>query len=272
MKSMHNINGILRIFTIATVIMISCGTPKLALPGMDWTGEREMLDVKGRQGILINQRLSFGQYTTQKVDRSWTKGSSWSIGVARRTLEVPQATNIISLDHIKRKQTLRFAAESASGEYADVYAATQVRARELRVGEGNELAAFTIDLTRLFSKNSNNLYYVQIYLDGSRQPWQLVLDNEVSQWKAGQYIGYLYGPDNRYYQLKPVRQYEGKAGKSVQLMMGHIGFEIMDEGGTGLAAVSTMDRGQVYFSKAVGPKERFLLENLCAALLLQEQI
>jgi hypothetical protein len=113
---------------------------------------------------------------------------------------------------------------------------------------------------------------VQIYLDGSRQPWQLVLDNEVSQWQPGKYIGYLYGPNNRYYQLKPVRQYENNKGKAVQIVMGHIGFEITDEGGTGLAAVSTMDKGQVYLSKAISPKERFLIENLCAAILLQQQI
>jgi hypothetical protein len=162
--------------------IISCSTPKLGLTGTDWN-EKEMLEVQGRQGLLIKQRLSFGQYATQKVDRSWTKESSWSIGTARRTLNVPEATNIISLDHINRKQTLRFAAESASGAWADVYAATKVQTRELRIGEGNNPYDFTIDLTRIFSKNSNNLFYVQIYLDGNRQPWQLVLDNEVSQWK-----------------------------------------------------------------------------------------
>jgi hypothetical protein len=250
---------------------ISCSTPKIGLTGTDWE-QKEMLDVKGRQGLLINQRLSFGEYATQKVDRSWTKESSWSIGTARRTLNVPEATNIISFDHINRKQTLRFAAESPSGSFSDVYAATKVNARELRIGEGNDAGAFTIDITRLFSKSSNNLFYVQIYIDGSREPWQLVLDNEISQWKPGKYMGYLYGPNNRYYQLKPVRQYESRSGKQVQIAMGHLGFEIIDEGGTGLAAVSTIDKGQVYFSKAINKSERFLLENLCAALLLQEQI
>jgi hypothetical protein len=272
MKNSYLKSSLMVLLITTTTILFSCTTPKLALSGSDWTSDREILDVKGLQGILINQRLSFGQYSTEKVKRSWTKESSWSLGISRRTLEVPQGTNIISLDHINRKQTLRFAAESPSGEYADVYAATQVRAQELRVGEGNDAGAFTIDLTRLFNKNSNNLYYVQIYLDGNRQPWQLVLDNEVSQWQPGKYIGYLYGPNNRYYQLKPVRQYENNKGKAVQIVMGHIGFEITDEGGTGLAAVSTMDKGQVYLSKAISPKERFLIENLCAAILLQQQI
>ena len=272
MKNFSNIKIISVAGILSTFLFISCSSPELALKGDHWAGENEILSVKGRQGILINQRLSFGQYATHKVDRRWTKESSWSIGITRRTLQVPQATNVISYDHINRRQTLRFAAESPSGEYADVYAATKIKARELRIGEGNQVGAFTIDLSRLFNKNSNNLYYVQIYLDGDKQPWQLILDNENSQWQPGKYTGYLYGPDNRYYQLKPVRQYENKHGKAVQIAMGHLGFEITDEGGTGLAAVSPIDNGKVFFSKSVSPRERFLLENLCAAILLQEQI
>lgn len=271
MKKFNSFTIVIFIMAVMVAGIFSCSTPKIGLTGSGWE-QKEMLEVMGRQGLLINQRLSFGGYETQKVDRSWTKESAWSIGTARRRIYVPEATNIISFDHIKRKQTLRFAAESSSGSFSDVYAATKVNADELRIGEGNNPYDFTIDLTRLFSRNSNNLFYVQIYIDGNQQPWQLVLDNEMSQWKPDKYMGYLYGPNNRYYQLKPVRHVENKSGKPVQIAMGHLGFEIMDEGGTGLAAVSLMDKGQVYFSKEVGKGERFLLENLCAALLLQEQI
>ena len=272
MKNSYQKSALSIFVATSSAVILSCGTPKLALKGTDWEHGNEMHAVTGRQGILINQRLSFGQYATQKVNRSWTKESSWSIGVGKHTLEVPTATNVIAFDHITRKQTLRFAAESLSGEYADVYAASHVKARELRIGEENAPGGFVIDLTRLFSKSSNNLYYVQIYLNGNMQPWQLILDNEVSQWQPGKYVGYLYGPNNRYYELKPVRHLENKNGEAKQIAMGHIGFEVLDEGGTGLAAVSIMDKGQVYFSNAVSPKERFLLENLCAAILLQEQI
>lgn len=245
--------------------------PKVSLTAEIWKNQ-EVWDVRGRNGFKFKERLSFGQFTTYKVDRSWTKESSWSIGAGRRTLQVPQGTNIISYDHINRRQTLRFAAISPSGETADVYAATHVQSRELRVGEGNNLASFSIDLGILLNKNSNNLYYVQIYLDGDSQPWQLVLDNEQSQIKPGKYIGYLIGPKGNYYQLKPITHIEGKNGKSQKILLGSVGFEISDEDGTEIAAVSTLDNGKVYFSYGLRPQERFLMENLCAAILLQEQI
>lgn len=254
------------------VLLLSCSTPPLALQGVAWYDGHEMLEVKGRQGIWINQKLSFGAFTTNKVSRSWTKESSWSIGAAQKRLDVPTASNIISLNHINRKQTLRFASESASGQYADVFAATHVRAQELKIGEGNGWASFTIDISRLINKNSNNLYYVEIYMNGSKIPWHLVLDNETSQWQPDKYVGYLFGPNNYYYQLKPVQKYHNKQSKPVKLMLGNIGFEITNREGMGLAAINTLDKGSVYFSKLLAPQERFLLENLSAALLLQEHI
>lgn len=251
--------------------LISCTTPKPAITGDKGT-QMEEFEVKGRQGLLVNQRLSFGEYTTLKVDRSWTKTSSWSIGASQTDLTVPGPVNVISYDHINRKQTLRFAAQSSMGEVADVYAANRVKARELRIGEGNGPAAFTLDLSGLSGSRGNNLFYVQIYIAGSDQPWQLILDNEMAQEKAEKYSGYLYGPNNRYYQLRPLRHYQTKQGKKAKLIMGHIGFEILDEEGVSQAAVSTLDKGLVYLNNSASPKERFLLENLCAALLLQEHI
>jgi hypothetical protein len=245
--------------------------PKISLTSYIWH-EQEVLEVKGRQGFKFRERLSFGQFSTFKVDRSWTRGSTWTIGASRRPLNVPDATNIIAYDHITRKQTFRFAAESPSGETADIYAATKVQFNELRFGEGNGWNSFSLDMWILFLKNSNNLFYVQIYLDGSPQPWQLMLDNGKSQTKPGKYIGYLYGPNGVYYQLKPITYVEGKNGKSQKILLGSVGYEIMDADGISIAAVSTLDNGKVHFNKGLHPSERFLMENLCAAILLQEQI
>ena len=59
---------------------------KIALEGEEWVGVAEY-PVKGRQGILINQKLSFGEYHTLLVDRSWTKGSSMMVGLSIRTIK-----------------------------------------------------------------------------------------------------------------------------------------------------------------------------------------
>ncbi|HSK14164.1 MAG TPA: hypothetical protein VK907_13180 [Phnomibacter sp.] len=266
-----NITRALAAILCLAIIIASCRTTQLAFKDAAHM-YTEVYPVKGRQGLLINQRLSFGDYTTEKVDRSWTKGSTWTIGPARLPLIVPNATKAISYNHIQRKQTLRFAAVSSTGQVADVYAATHINGHELQIGDGKGLGSFSLDLVRLFNTNSSNLYYVQIYIDGSQEPWQLVLDNENSQMQAARYVGYLYGPNGRYYQLKPVQHLLGKNGEAQKILMGSVGFEILDEAGTGLAAVSAIDKGQVYMGKNMLPAERFLIENLCAALLLQQQI
>lgn len=268
-----NFAHVQKVFSVVAIFysIAAYAQPKISLTA-DLLREQEVLEVKGRQGFKFKERLSFGQFSTFRVDRSWTKGSTWTIGASRMDLNVPDATNIISYDQITRKQTFRFAAESPSGETADVYAATNVRYNELRFGEGNGWNSFSLDMGNLFRNSSNNLFYVQIYLDGSPKPWQLMLDNGKSQTKPGKYIGYLYGPNGVYYQLKPITHVEGKNGKSQKILFGSVGYEIMDADGISIAAVSTIDKGKVYFNKGLRPSERFLMENLCAAILLQEQI
>ncbi len=62
-------------------IFTACGSAKIALDNNEWSKSEEFA-VKGRQGIMINQKLSFGNYRTVSVKRSWTKGSSYFAGWA----------------------------------------------------------------------------------------------------------------------------------------------------------------------------------------------
>jgi hypothetical protein len=61
-----------RYITIILVLLSIAGfaqSMKLALTGEEWKDVSEYT-VKGRHGILINQKLSFGEYKTLLVDRS----------------------------------------------------------------------------------------------------------------------------------------------------------------------------------------------------------
>ena len=53
-------------------LLTSCSTAKMAVDNSQWNNTQE-LSVKGRQGLLIKQKLSFGEYKTISVKRSWTK-------------------------------------------------------------------------------------------------------------------------------------------------------------------------------------------------------
>jgi hypothetical protein len=255
--------------------LAGCSLANIALTGEEWE-KKEIHEVKGRQGLLVNQKLSFGEYYTTTVSRSWTKDSSSSTGLGLGMPGIPGTpdyTNLISLEYIQKKQTLQFELTDKKGNKAAVFAATRFRAKDLYLGdEKNGIFNIGIGLLALGSEQSSNLYYVQIYPDADATPWQLVLDNDVAQREAREYRGYLYRSAAEYYQIVPVTKMMNKKGEALQMPLGSMGFEIRSREGVPLAAVSLADRGKVYFTVDLSGPEKFLLANACAALLLQEII
>ena len=70
------------LFACAAVLMIRCTPFKLSVSD-ELKSSHDEYHVKGRQGILIKQKLSFGDYSTTHVRRSWTKGHSGRTGIGR---------------------------------------------------------------------------------------------------------------------------------------------------------------------------------------------
>ena len=79
---------------ILSAVLIQCSPVKLSLSREDMDNLSEY-DVKGRNGLLIKQQLSFGNYYTSTVNRSWTKGNDLSVGVSRGTAAGSAYLNII---------------------------------------------------------------------------------------------------------------------------------------------------------------------------------
>jgi len=99
----------------------------------------------------------------------------------------------------------------------------------------------------------------------------MVLDNEAAQRNSKKYIGVISQSNDRYYTLHPVYTLEKKDGKPANMPFGSIGYEIRGKEGKPLAAVSLIDNGVVYFND-ITAEEKFLMANICTAILLQEEI
>ena len=69
--------------------------------------------VKGRQGILIKQKLSFGEYNTTKVKRSWLRSTSSQDAIAWGDNGKGGWVHMIALEYIDKKQTLNFSLSDA---------------------------------------------------------------------------------------------------------------------------------------------------------------
>ena len=250
------------------VSLSQCRPAKMALGTEGWTSKDEFT-VAGKRGLFTKERMSFGEYYTTEVKRSWVKGSNSKFGIG--TGNIYDYTNIISVEYIKRKQTVRFSLTDSKKQESEVYCVSRFNARDLTIGREKSLANVAIDIIEAVHEQPDSKYYVQLYFNKQEKPWELLLDNVQSQLRPGTYTGFLSQDRDNYYTIVPVRQMEGKDGKPANILFGTVGFEFRDKYGNPVAAVSLIDRGVVYFQSS-SPEERFLLANACAALLMQDQL
>jgi hypothetical protein len=251
---------------IAALLFISCSTPKIALDG---DGFREM-PVKGRNGFLIKQKLAIGNYTTSSVKRSWTRGSTSRSGLSIGNPTDSYYENIISMEYNKRKQTINFGITDAFNNSSEVRCVTKFASDELIVGNNpNSLLNIGIDFLRGIS--SSNTFYAQVFINGQTKPWQLLLDNIAVQDKPGSYTGVVALDKDNYYSLVPVNKMLDKNGQPRRILFGSLGLELRNKQDKAVATISFIDNGKVYM-RATDKSEEFLLANICAALLLQQEI
>lgn len=243
---------------------------KLALEGDDWKDVAEF-PVRGRQGILIKQKLSFGDYHTMLVDRSWTKTTSSFSGLTQGIPTDEDFKTIVGSKHVKRSQTLYFELADSLGNLARVYCTTQFNTKDFVVG-GNPNSLVNIVGNLLGAGDaSSNIFLAMIYDRQAGNRWELILDNKQAQSNPGINAGYLAKSKDEYYSIKPLSRLVSRKGRVGTMPFGSVGFEIRTKEGVAVAAVSLMDKGIVYLTK-VSPEEKILLAGVCTALLLQEQI
>lgn len=252
---------------IGSAMLASCTPFKMAVSD-SLKQEHDEYSVAGRQGILIKQKMSFGEYYTTDIKRSWTKGGSSGFGIGKVGPTAAQFENLISIEYIKRKQTIRF--ELTDGKQnSQTYCVTKFNAKDLSIGKyDNSILNIGLDLLGLAGW-SESTYYVQIYTKDNDRPWEMLIDNQAAHARSKTYTGMLTLNKDKYYTIVPVTQMEknGKTGTA----LANLGFEFRDASGKAIAAVSLIDKGMVFLGKT-SVEERLLLANACTALLLQEEI
>ena len=249
------------------MVIFSCAPGKLVVSD-ELKASHDEYSVKGTQGILIKQKLSFGAFKTTTVKRSWTRGGSSRTGLGWGGPTPEDWVNIISMEYINKRQTLNFSMTDGRHE-SDVYCVSRFNAKDLHLGRReNSILNIALDLSG-GGGSSESTYYVQVFTKNGA-PWQLLLDNQAAQAKAKSYVGYLAKSDTEYYTIHPLTRLEHN-GRNGHIPFGAAGFEIRNTTGKAVAAVSMIDQGVVFLGKTAD-EERFLMANVCAALLLQQQI
>jgi hypothetical protein len=256
-------------FILVASIFTGCYPAKMSLEADTWP-QKEEYEVQGKKGLFSKEKMQFGEFYTTQVKRSWTKGSTSRYGIGEGISD-HDYTPLISLDYIKRNQTIKFSLTDQANRGSEVFCVSNFRATELVVGDRpNSILNLGIDIVKNILSQPDDKYYVQIYTKAER-PWELLLDNVQTQMNPKKYVGYLSQGKDRFYTIVPMRQMEKKDGTPGTIAFGSIGFEIRNKDGIAVAAVSKLNKGVVYMQN-IKDEERFLLANACAALLLQEEI
>ncbi len=256
------------IFILVMLFYVSCSPVKIAVEHQNWKSPEEY-EVKGRQGILIKQKLSFGEYKTNSVKRSWTKGRDNFAGWAWGQTGYEDYATIIGMRYAERKQALNFALSDAVGNESSVFCINRAAAKDFVIG-ANPTSKLNMLLEIQGARNrSENIYITRIYLKDERDPYEMMIDNIAVQMDSKTWTGVVAQSREKFYTIHPVYKTIGKNEKVYTMIAGSIGFEIRNSSGIPVAAISMVDNGKVYFNTS-DKNERFLMANIASALLLQE--
>lgn len=224
-----------------TLLLAGCSTPQMRVdPGL--AAQTPALPVSGREGWLVEQVLSFGEFRTDPVNRGWTKGYDYPF--------------IIRFTGAREK--LRFAVRDGSGREAVVHCAAKLREQDLRL------------FREYFDVNfgTTDTFIGTIALEGSRQR-----DFFIENLNTQQNIGYrpLEGAVRGTGDPIDIRAVWHLASGQRSYDTQPMGIEFLSAGRV-VGAVETVNEGRVWISDDLGGEDRLLLASLASALLLRSSL
>lgn len=220
-------------------VLSACSTPQMAV-SEQLQSQASAYEVKGRQGWLLKQQLSFGPYRTGTVKRGWTKG-----------YDIP-----FILRFSGAGERLQFEISGQTGATAEVFCLGKLAETDLTWFS----EYFDINL------RAKDVFSGAIVLD-ERRNFTFVVENLNQNNHFREARGYLYGSDTRM-QIQPVMKLQGdKAWLGRQAP----GFEFIVEDRV-IGAVETLNQGQVWINNRLQTDQQLLAAALSAALLLRSEL
>lgn len=199
-----------------------------------------MMTVKGRQGWMVNQKLTFGNYQTSRVDRSWTKGYDFPF--------------IIRFTGAKEK--LNYTVLDDRGNKATVFCLGKLREQDLLIFRKyfdlniKVKDAFTGSVA-LDTKTSYDFYVANL--------------NQNNWFKEA--LGWI-KHDDQLIAIDPIKHLRnGKRMLGMQVP----GFEFVMDGKV-VGAVEVLNKGKIWVDERLEPQQKLVLVSVATALLLRSEL
>lgn len=270
----------MRFFSLSflLVTLFSCTAVKVSVPEA-FARQSDKMHVSGLNGWMINQQLSFGQYTTSKVKRGWDFSSAfqhtkWRMSPEEMILKAFQ----VDTDKKNLNQRNKYQYTIYDGrQEAAVFATEKFEEKQL-VYKSNNPRIGNLSQT-------NNYQYaftatVLPAVDGHDEPWSVVMINKYDREKdAGRKIferpvveeeGYATNGKEtiaiRSLFLDKVKQNNGKETK---VFGGRIlsGYELKWDDGV-VAVVDILDNN-IWLARDLEPTDKLILSSISSAILLK---
>lgn len=232
---------VLSLLAIAGTLSITANAQKLILsPDLD---SAVGMKARGRQGWQFSQVIRFGEFSTSKARRGWTKG--YNIGF---TLRFRQAS-----------EKLSFTQKTPDGLEADVLAVGRFKSTELDMVRG--FLSLPIESEHSFAGT--------IIPGGDpQQAWEFVLYNPEGSLVKDADCGKARNEAGEVIYVNGVQKMEGMPR---WMQAAYFGFEFY-KGGKAIAAVSTVNNGKVWMLPELDPGTRLVVAAMSSALLLRHDV
>lgn len=266
----------LKILLIAALFS-SCTAVKVSIPEK-FKEQSTKFQVKGINGWMINQKLSFGPYQTSTIKRGWDfKGSLQYTKFRISPEEMLLRVFDINTDKKSLNQRNKFQYTIQEGEQtAEIYATEKFSEKQLVYKSNNP---FIGDVTK--TNNYNYAFNASILpLSDKVDPWSLVLINryDVSKDTSRGLLDRPYVEEEGYatngkenISIRPLRieKVTTKSGKEMKVFGGKIltGYEIVWDGGV-VAIIDILDNS-VWFYNDLEPSEKLILSSISSAIFLK---
>ena len=266
------------ILFIAIVAMSSCTTAKLSVPE-EFSSHSTKMPVKGLNGWMLNQQLTFGNYQTSKIKRGWDFQSSlqytkFSISPEEAILKVFE----IDTDNkrLKQKNKFQYTIEGENA-IAEVYATEEFTEKQLVYKSNNPWIgsasktkkyeyAFTAAIVPITAKKS--------------AAWSLVLINtyDVNKDTNRKIFGRANVEEEGYatngtesIAIAPMRvdKVAGKNGKETKVLGGNLlgGYQISVDNKP-IAMIDILDNS-IRIANEIEPAKKIVVSSIASAILLK---
>lgn len=267
-------------FLFAILFFSSCTTVKLSVPS-SFSSQATKMHVKGLNGWMINQQLSFGNYTTSSVKRGWDFTSTvqytkFKINPEEMLLKV----FAIDADNRKLHQRNKFRYMIQDGNLAaEIFATEKFSEKQLVymrsdrnpwIGEASKTQryeyAFSAAILPLTADDN--------------QPWSLLLMNkyDAANDTARRLFDRPYVEEEGYatngketINIRPLRidKVTTKAGKETKVFGGKIltGYELKWDDGV-VAIIDIMDNN-IWLANNLDGRDKLILSSIASSILLK---